>query len=538
MRLLYKTEKINKEKFSNATSLFEDLEVDKLLCKISIFGNNKISSKELFDVLSSDPETIKYRQELFKYLLENQNLYNNLVSAFPNLCAIKEVYNERFSKDKTYIQDTMKGVNQLYTYLNVLTQLNVIFKSNAKTISHEGLKNLEEELLKISKENNIKNLDKNVNNMRNIIIKPESGRIGINLDSMLYPKEAFGLAVEKGFFYPYSIVKSKKNKSGIGKFKNEYINSRPHKYPMLSKVQSWQSFTENEYIGALSNLNKSLNFPPSKGAHIYIKEKMNNIFSVINDLKIVLGLVNLLKEIKETGMPLCIPEVGIKEDKNFQVEDIYNIFLALFPNKCNKSPIIKNSIDYEKNGLSYVLTGANKGGKTTLLQAIGITSVLFHLGMYIPGTYGKISPCDCIYTHYQKEETNMDREGRLAYESKSFQNIFSSASENSLILINEAFASTSPSEGEYLSLQILIGLKLLNCRGLMVTHFHKLLNRINVINKEIPDKSKIKALSLGVKESNNIYERTYKLSDTSTSKSYAMDIVREYSEKLFDKKLE
>ncbi|MFR5120775.1 MAG: MutS-related protein [Ruminococcus sp.] len=57
----------------------------------------------------------------------------------------------------------------------------------------------------------------------------------------------------------------------------------------------------------------------------------------------------------------------------------------------------------------YVLTGANNGGKTTFLRAVGLCQIMAQTGLYVPASYCEISLLDYIYTQFPQEEKNRHR---------------------------------------------------------------------------------------------------------------------------------
>ncbi len=89
----------------------------------------------------------------------------------------------------------------------------------------------------------------------------------------------------------------------------------------------------------------------------------------------------------------------------------------------------------------WVLTGPNRGGKTTYTRAAGLAQVFFQAGLYVPAASARVSPVDAIHTHFpSREQARLDAEaGRLAA-------IFRQATPRSLILLNEALSGTSAPE--------------------------------------------------------------------------------------------
>lgn len=99
----------------------------------------------------------------------------------------------------------------------------------------------------------------------------------------------------------------------------------------------------------------------------------------------------------------------------------------------------------------YILTGANRGGKTTITQAVGQLFVLAQGGIYIPGKAFTFSPVTGIYTHFPADEDKTLDLGRLGEECKRFKAIYEEADSRSLLLMNESFSTTSFEEGYYIA---------------------------------------------------------------------------------------
>jgi len=88
----------------------------------------------------------------------------------------------------------------------------------------------------------------------------------------------------------------------------------------------------------------------------------------------------------------------------------------------------------------WILTGPNRGGKTTFTQSVGLIHILFQAGLYVPAAEARISPVDAIYTHFPVPETTQLGMGRLDEEAKRLAGIFAAATPQSLILLNEVLA--------------------------------------------------------------------------------------------------
>ena len=51
-----------------------------------------------------------------------------------------------------------------------------------------------------------------------------------------------------------------------------------------------------------------------------------------------------------------------------------------------------------------MITGANRGGKSTFLRSIGLAQLMMQCGMFVPAESFRASVCHGIFTHFKREE--------------------------------------------------------------------------------------------------------------------------------------
>ena len=65
-----------------------------------------------------------------------------------------------------------------------------------------------------------------------------------------------------------------------------------------------------------------------------------------------------------------------KEDRNCCLRDVYNLKLGIKSANGENLNIVTNDIDFNDDRRIYILTGPNRGGKTTITQAVGLAFLL------------------------------------------------------------------------------------------------------------------------------------------------------------------
>ena len=121
-----------------------------------------------------------------------------------------------------------------------------------------------------------------------------------------------------------------------------------------------------------------------------------------------------------------------------------------------------------------MLTGANRGGKTTITQAVGQLFLLAQGGISVPAQRFSFFPADCVLTHFPADEDKTMDLGRLGEECQRFREMYSVSTGKSLLLLNETFSTTSFEEGYYIAVDAVKALLDRGCRVIYNTHMHKL----------------------------------------------------------------
>jgi DNA mismatch repair ATPase MutS len=233
-------------------------------------------------------------------------------------------------------------------------------------------------------------------------------------------------------------------------------------------------------------------------------------------------------------------------------EGIYDLSFALYlSEKGCLNPmenIVTNDVCIKETERIQIITGPNQGGKTTYIRAMGILQVLAQAGIPVPAVKAVVSPVDRIFTHFPVDERPESNEGRLGEELGRMLSILENATPKSLVLMNEAFASTNSKEGSLIAQDILSALAVIGARCSFVTHLYELAHRIDNINKgleNIGEKcSRLISMAAQYEENQSnseeeedveIRKRTYRIIPGIPSKSsFAADIAAQFGIRYMD----
>lgn len=183
------------------------------------------------------------------------------------------------------------------------------------------------------------------------------------------------------------------------------------------------------------------------------------------ELGFYMGIVHLAEILDDLGVRYVFPNI-VDDQKYRSFADLKNIILILKNHSC-----VGNTLNLTGKKL-ILITGANQGGKTKLLQSIGQAQLMMQSGIFVMAQEYNSHLCEGIYTHFKREEDQELKSGKLDEELRRLNRLIPHLKSGSLILFNESFSSTNEMEGSQLCLQISAALKESGIEQIHVTHLY------------------------------------------------------------------
>ncbi len=254
----------------------------------------------------------------------------------------------------------------------------------------------------------------------------------------------------------------------------------------------------------------------------YVNVAVVDISKLIPEFVYYIRFAEFVEKYRDMGYRFCEAEPLGTGKSTMRARGFYNLKLALKSE--NSSDIVCNDLDFDPEHTVYILTGANRGGKTTVTQAVGLMFALAQGGICVPAEEFAYCPADCIYTHFPADEDKTADLGRLGEECVRFRDIYSVCTEKSLVLLNETFSTTSFEEGYYIARDSVRALLKKRVRTIYNTHMHKLAADTEDLNNGAEG---AKASSLVVRSDGG--KRSFKVEIAEPEGlSYAKDIAEKY----------
>ena len=182
---------------------------------------------------------------------------------------------------------------------------------------------------------------------------------------------------------------------------------------------------------------------------------------------------------------------------------------------------IANDLHLDTEGPSVLLvTGPNMGGKSTYLRQAALLVILAQLGCFVPARSMRFGLVDRIYTRIGASDNLARGRSTFMVEMTETATILNTATERSLILLDEMGRGTATFDGlslawatlEYLHAKI-------GARTLFATHYHEL----TFLAEQLP---RLKNIRVAVKETPQGIVFLHAIESGPANKSYGIEVAR------------
>ena len=188
------------------------------------------------------------------------------------------------------------------------------------------------------------------------------------------------------------------------------------------------------------------------------------LIQLICHLELIFFARTFAAECRSRDLDVSLPSVEI--GANVDLEALFNPLLL---------PLMDRPVPTDLNLGSqkpvHLVTGPNSGGKTRLLQAVGIAQVFAHCGLYVPCSRARMPLVNGLFASIVELDRADQQEGRLGTELVRLRNLFESVPPRSLVLLDELCSGTNPSEAIEIVEMVLRLLRQIEPYALVTTHF-------------------------------------------------------------------
>ncbi len=189
------------------------------------------------------------------------------------------------------------------------------------------------------------------------------------------------------------------------------------------------------------------------------------LVQLLGDLEFYLGALGFRDRAHAAGLSVCLPDL-VPAEAPRALYGLFNPLLLMSgvrPVPCD--------LTSSARATTTLVTGPNSGGKTRLLQSVGLAQLLAQAGLFVPAHSAKLALCPGMVVSLIEESRADQSEGRLGMELVRIRGLFERLQPGAMVLLDELCSGTNPSEGEEIFELVVSMLGRLRPQAFITTHF-------------------------------------------------------------------
>lgn len=203
-----------------------------------------------------------------------------------------------------------------------------------------------------------------------------------------------------------------------------------------------------------------------------IHDDLVPLVQLFGDLELYLGALGFRDMAREAGLEVSLSELVAPTEPRV-LHGLFNPLLlahGIAPVPCE--------VRTDRHDTTTLVTGPNSGGKTRLLQSLGLTQVLAQSGLFVPAREASLALSSGLVVSLIEEAKADQSEGRLGTELMRIRALFEKLPPGAMVLLDELCSGTNPSEGEEIFELVVEMLEKLGPQAFITTHFLAFASRL------------------------------------------------------------
>ncbi|HEX7671822.1 MAG TPA: DNA mismatch repair protein, partial [Polyangiaceae bacterium] len=196
-----------------------------------------------------------------------------------------------------------------------------------------------------------------------------------------------------------------------------------------------------------------------------LQDEIARFVQLLGEVEFYLGALGFRAQAEAAGLAVCLPDL-VPPHEPRELVGLFNPLLLTVGPK-----VVPCDLRLDRHDTTTLVTGPNSGGKTRLLQSLGITQLLAQSGVFVPARSGRLSLATGLVVSLIQETKADQAEGRLGMELLRIRELFERLPPGAMVILDELCSGTNPSEGEDI-FELVVGmLTRLDPQAFITTHF-------------------------------------------------------------------
>ena len=239
--------------------------------------------------------------------------------------------------------------------------------------------------------------------------------------------------------------------------------------------------------------------------------RMQATAGVLAEIDVLVALAELARE-----RNYCRPE--IVEQPQLRIVDGRHPVLDIV--EPERTFVPHDTFAGDGSGTILLITGPNMAGKSTYIRQVALLTLMAQIGSFVPAAAATIGIADRIFARVGASDELTRGQSTFMVEMTETARILNTATEQSLVILDEIGRGTSTYDGISLAWSVVEYLhEHLGCRTLFATHYHELTDLAHSLEG-------VKNLNVAVREWQEEVVFLHKIVEGSADKSYGIHVAR------------
>ena len=184
-----------------------------------------------------------------------------------------------------------------------------------------------------------------------------------------------------------------------------------------------------------------------------------------------------------------------------------------------RESFIPNDVVLDETLRVMIVTGPNMAGKSTVLRQVGLITLMAQIGSFVPAARVRLGLCDRVFTRVGASDSLATGMSTFMVEMTETATILNSATDRSLVLLDEIGRGTSTYDGVSIAWAVTERLHDVGARTIFATHYHELVALADELDG-------VGAFNVAVRERGNEIVFLHRLHPGGSDRSYGVHVAR------------